>query len=463
MWDLTYALAGEIGDPGLFVGRKAEMAPLLKWAEGTKRRISMSTGILSRRKKGKTALLQRFFNILFTRGLETRDLDPRGGPRLIPFYFRVKERRMPTRAFAEQLYRSLLSQYFAFTTRRPELVNQVLSLRELRELAVDDHHVATDLRRMEDTLERSPDLAWDHAQDAGHRISQLNNVRILQILDEFQYMNKYVHSDRDEDRVELLCHSYMGTAESKFSPQIVAGSYIGWLGAILTHLNSRYEDWQLEGLSDEEALEAVYNYAYAYRVPVADELAPYIAKVCDNDPFYIASMVRHRPEEKDLTTEDGVRDALNLETMRGRGRIAGMWCEYLLSAFAKVNDANARKIVLYLAGHEPEERDRDQIRGDLDLDMSENQLEVRLHQLVMADILAPGSSNFRYSGLGDRIFAMVFRRIYGEEIERLSVRQVEDEFKQELASLKGQVSQHKGRAARRALSRFATPPETPGS
>ncbi len=44
MWDLTYALAEEIGDPDLFVGRKQEMARLLKWADGTKRRISRSIG-----------------------------------------------------------------------------------------------------------------------------------------------------------------------------------------------------------------------------------------------------------------------------------------------------------------------------------------------------------------------------------------------------------------------------------
>jgi len=65
--DLIHALTEEIGDPDLFVGRRAEMARLMNWAEGVKRRISMSTGILSRRKMGKTALLQRFINILFTR------------------------------------------------------------------------------------------------------------------------------------------------------------------------------------------------------------------------------------------------------------------------------------------------------------------------------------------------------------------------------------------------------------
>ncbi len=436
-WDLTYALAEEIGDPDLFVGRKQELAHLTKWAEGTKRRISKSMAILSRRKKGKTALLQRFFNILYTRN----------DPQLIPCYYRVKEHRLPKRAFAEELYRSVLSQYFAFTHRTPEWVGQMLSMGELRELAEKDRHVAADLRRMEDILERSPDLAWSYAQDVGHRISQLNDVRIIQILDEFQYMNRWIVSDRNEEKVELLCHSYMGTAESKFSPQIVAGSYIGWLTAILTHMTGRYREWQLESLSSEEALEAVYNYAYAYRVPITDEVAPHVAEICAGDPFYVAATVSNRPEEKDLTTEEGAREALAFETVMGQGDVARVWREYLADAFARVNDVNARKIVLYLAKHDPEERSRAQIREDLDLTLTEGDLEKRMHQLVKADILAYGSSYFHYKGLGDKIFAMVFRRLYGTEIERVDSGEIEDDFKQQLASARGQISQHKGLAA----------------
>jgi hypothetical protein len=434
---LIYALAEEIGDPDLFVGRKQEMARLLKWADGVKRRISLSTGILSRRKKGKTALLQRFFNILYTRN----------DPQLIPFYYRIPEERLPKTVFAEGFYRRVLTQYFAFTTRTPELVAQVLPLDELAKLAAADRHVAGDLRAMEDILERVPGQAWGHARDAGYRISQLNDVRIVQILDEFQYLNRWVVSDADPDRVEELCHSYMGTAESKFSPQIVAGSYIGWLGAILRHMTGRYQEWQLEGLADEEALEAVYNYAYTYRVPVTEETAPYVAEVCDNDPFYIASTIRNRIEEKDLTTREGVRDALALETILGKGDIARVWNEYLWDAFARVNDTNARKIVLYLAAHEPEERGRDQILNDLHLDMTDQQLEERLHKLVKADILAGGSSNFHYRGLGDKIFAMVFRRIYGVEIDRVSAERIEDDFKRELATARRQIARQKGLAA----------------
>ncbi len=435
--DLTHALAEEIGDPDLFVGRKQELARLLKWAEGSKRRISLSTAILSRRKKGKTALLQRFFNILYTRN----------DPQLIPFYYRVPEEHLSKTVFAKVFYRRLLSQYFAFTTRTPEWVNQVLSLAELRELSQGDRHVATDLRRMEDILENSPEEAWGHARDAGHRISAARDVRIVQILDEFQYMNRWIVSDHDNEKLVELCYSYMGTAESKFSPQIVAGSYIGWLGAILLHMTGRYHEWHLEGLSDEEALEAVYNYAYTYRVPITDQTAPYVAEACDNDPFYIASTIRNRIEDKDLTTEEGVRDALTLETVMGKGDVARVWREYFLNAFSEVNDKNARRIVLYLAKHDPEERRRDQIMSDLALEMTDDQLEKRLHQLVMADILAEGSSAFRYRGLGDRIFAMVFRRLYGEEIERISTHTIENDFKMQLASARGEISQHKGRAA----------------
>ncbi len=437
-WHLdSYPLAEEIGDPDLFVGREEEMTRLLKWAAGAKRRISKSMGILSRRKKGKTALLQRFFNILYTRN----------DPQLIPFYYRIPEVLQTRTDFTEAFYRRTLTQYFAFTTRKPEWVAALFTMDELKELAGSDRQIADDIRRMEDALESIPTGSWILAQEAAHRISQWKEVRILQILDEFQYMNKWIVSDDDPERVELLCHSYMGAAESKFSPQIVAGSYIGWLETILQHMTARYHRWHLQSLTDEEALEAVYNYAYTYQVAITDETAPYIARVCDNDPFYIAATISHLSHEKDLTTEAGVRDALTFETVIDQGDIANVWGEYLADALERVNDQNARRMVLYLAKHEPEERTRRQIREDLGLTMAEAQLEKRLKQLVMADILARGSSNFHYRGLGDRVFAMVFRRIYGSELDLVSVEEIDEDFKHELASLKGQLAVYRGELA----------------
>ncbi len=58
-------LEERIGNPDLFTGRKHEIASLLKWIDNIKKRISKSTAILSRRKAGKTAILERLYNLTF--------------------------------------------------------------------------------------------------------------------------------------------------------------------------------------------------------------------------------------------------------------------------------------------------------------------------------------------------------------------------------------------------------------
>ena len=135
MWSLSeYPLAEEIGNPNLFVGREQEMRRLLRWAEDTKPRNSKSMAILSRRKKGKTALLQRFYNILFMRN----------DPRLIPFYYRIPEKpQNRVGLHGGSFYRRTLTQYFAFTTRTPKWVSGGSSTMDaLKELAASDEDIA---------------------------------------------------------------------------------------------------------------------------------------------------------------------------------------------------------------------------------------------------------------------------------------------------------------------------------
>lgn len=97
--DLIIALEEEIGNPDLFVGRKKELDFFLNWALKTKGRLSQSTAILARRKKGKTALVQRLFNILYTIN----------DPQIIPFYFRIEEGNITQLRFSELFYQTLLS------------------------------------------------------------------------------------------------------------------------------------------------------------------------------------------------------------------------------------------------------------------------------------------------------------------------------------------------------------------
>ena len=75
-------LKEKIGNPELFTGRKNELAYLTRWSDQFKREISMSTAILSRRKTGKTALMQRLYNMVFEKN-----------HRVVPFYFEIKEEK----------------------------------------------------------------------------------------------------------------------------------------------------------------------------------------------------------------------------------------------------------------------------------------------------------------------------------------------------------------------------------
>ena len=118
--------------------------------------------------------------------------------------------------------------------------------------------------------------------------------------------------------------------------------------------------------------------------------------------------------------------------------------EYILEAFHRVNEINAKRMVLYLAKHGSEERSRKQIREDLQLEMSDNDLELRLHKLRMADLIARGSSFSHYKGLGDPIFEVVFRRAYGPEIEAVEPAAIIDDFDRFMTQLMRQTAWIKG-------------------
>jgi len=79
---MQYPLAETIGNPDLFVGRDEEFERLNKWFKFIPRRLSMSTVILARRKSGKTAILERVFNQVWS--------DQSLG--IVPFFIRMRKK-----------------------------------------------------------------------------------------------------------------------------------------------------------------------------------------------------------------------------------------------------------------------------------------------------------------------------------------------------------------------------------
>ncbi len=121
---MRYPLPETIGDPDLLVGRKKEFARLDKWIGLIPRRGAKSRALLARRKSGKTAIVQRIFNRLWTES-----------GRVVPFYINIRENRVWFPAFAVHYFKTFASQFISFLERDESPVENPLSLEEIREYA----------------------------------------------------------------------------------------------------------------------------------------------------------------------------------------------------------------------------------------------------------------------------------------------------------------------------------------
>ena len=104
---MIYAYEERIGDPFLFCGRQKQQELLLNWANSIPREIAKSRALLGRRKCGKSAIMQRLFNILWNQN----------GP-VIPFYFEVQDHNQWLLNFAAEYYRTFMSRCLSFQMRQ---------------------------------------------------------------------------------------------------------------------------------------------------------------------------------------------------------------------------------------------------------------------------------------------------------------------------------------------------------
>ncbi len=442
-------LEEKIGNPDLFTGRKKELEYFLRWTERTKRKISQSTAILSRRKTGKTALLQRLCNITF----EKND-------GVVPFYFEIRETDQWLGDFSIEFFLTFVCQYLAFKTRKQEYLDyskdniarvakaaKKEKLTYLSELT-EDVQVSVENGRV--------DNLWNLVREAPRMVARHYDERVVQMIDEFQFINRFIFRDKAcTGRIGNLAGSYLHTCEYKNAPLLVAGSWVGWLARdLLRMLPGRFQFHYFGNIPGDEAAEMILKYSHLENVPVSEGTVPLIAGITEGNPFYIGSMFRSKCPGRDLATERGVLGTLVFETLDREGGIRGTWMEYAGYAMKESNDVHAKRIVLYLSKHREREVTRHELRERLGLEMSDSDLEKKLKILVRADIIEQGSSNFDYQGVPDNIFDKVFRGVYQKEIETFDPKEVADEYRRLAESLQrssrrlqGEYSHYRGKFA----------------
>jgi len=264
---MDYALEERIGDPDLFTGRKEELAYFLKWIQDIKKRKSQSTALMARRKMGKTAIMERLFNLTFYRN-----------EGVIPFYYEVKEMKMWAVDFCQDFFLTFIYQYIAFKSRKPEYLapenrsdfGKAVEIAKQEGLAylcgiIEDaaHAVAHE----------KIDILWNIVREAPKNIAFKQKEFIVQMIDEFQFLNAMIYWDKKKkNAADTLAGGYLSTAESKIAPLLVSGSWVGWLmNELNTMLPARFNYHYLENMPEPEAVEMVFKYSRFFDAPVTEE------------------------------------------------------------------------------------------------------------------------------------------------------------------------------------------------
>ncbi len=431
---MDYALEERIGKPELFTGRQKELAYFLKWIDDIKERKSQSTALPARRKMGKTALMERLFNITFYKN-----------DGVIPFYYEVKEMKMWVVDFCQDFFLTFIYQYIAFKSRKTEYVKPENTSDFKKAVLIAKKEGLEYLTGIIESAAHAVahekiDILWNTVREAPQTIAFRQKEFILQMIDEFQFLNAMIYWDKDKKNpADTLAGGYLGTAESKIAPLLVSGSWVGWLIKELSSmLPARFRNKFLKPMPEDEAAETLYNYSRLFQVPVTDETAYLLTGLTEGNPFYISAVIRSFYPGKDLTTLEGVSRTLEFETLDNEGSIKLTWMEYISRAFPQINDRNAKNIVLHLTKHRDREFTRKEILDALKLEMSDGDLEKKLKALVKADIISQGSNDFRYRGVNDTIFDKVFRGVYQEEIDGFDVSIIAKEYRAQFEKLKKQ-------------------------
>jgi hypothetical protein len=444
---MDYALKERIGKPELFTGRKEELAYFLKWINDIKEEKSQSTSIMARRKMGKTAIMERLFNITFYKN-----------DGVVPFYYEIKEVDMWIVDFCVDFFLTFIYQYIAYKTRntyylKPDEKNNFTKVKETAIKEGLDY-----LTGIIDSVEYSVrhdhvDILWGTVREAPVTIAYRQKEFIVQMIDEFQFMNAMIYRDKEmKILAKNLAGGYLSTAENKIAPLLVSGSWVGWLMDELNNmLPSRFRYKYLKNMPENEASEVLFKYSRFFEVPVTEETAFSLIGITEGNPFYISSVIRSDYPDKDLTSIDGLTGTLEFETLDDQGLIKSSWMEYMGKAFPKINDRNAKNIVLHLSKHRDRDWTRDELREALSLEMSNQDLEKKLNALVKADIINKGRSYYCYRGVNDNIFDKVFRGVYDEEIRKFGGKAIRKEYSNELKKEKerykrllGKLSYQKG-------------------
>jgi len=411
---MIYAIEERIGDPSLFCGRKQEMELLLNWVNRIRIKRAKSKALLGRRKSGKTAIMERLFNIVWNQNND-----------IVPLYFEIQDKNINLLDFANDYIKNCLTQYLSFLTREPlpsaneswrweTLIHRAEKIKnkaitERIELFLE-YYQQEKVEESIQTAVRTP--YWLYDRDHYHFII---------MIDEIQYMTKYLYKEKEEKvQAYNLPGIFHRLVELRFCPMLVSGSYIGWMTQMMHEMfvGGRLRINSISSsLTFEEGMTAVYQYAMLNQIELSEQVAIAINILAQSNPYYISSILETDWPERDFTSFPGIVETFANEIINQESDLHRTWIEYIYATLNKVNEKFAKKILLTLSKERDKEFARDEILKFIGWpEDKEAVLEKKLSQLIYGDLITQGSSAYHYKGIADDVLYLIFYHKYNYEI-----------------------------------------------
>ena len=423
-------------DPELFTDREEILAKLWKWANFIPLPAGKSLALLSQRRMGKTAVLERLYNRLF---LEQA--------RVMPIYYRVTDRDKLLEEFVVDYYVNFAKQYVAFRLKDPAIVrlpNNLATLEKCLTYAdqLKDDRILEDIEDFLNSLAVATSPAkfhglWGiHVSQASMQLAEWHDQAMVVILDEFQEMDFTIYWDEDSRKRDIpirdMTRAFYYHSTTRFAPMLVAGSAVTILNANVLGRGfpGRFRHWKLGPMSDEDGATLGLKWAQKQGLETTYDMCLAISSMVGGNPDYIVSVFTSDILPSRILDLATVERLVEYEVTRGE--IWAFWARHFAENMERINDSDvARRIVLYIAKRPNEVITAREIERDLGIDFETAFYRLRL--LEEADIVSETLGLDSFQGLQDKMLTKYITLTLRSLVERVEQEQVRRDVRRDLA------------------------------
>jgi len=430
----------ELVDEQEFTNREKELEKFWNLAMKAKRKNGSSFALIARKGVGKTAVLMRLYNDLFTKQDE-----------VVPFFitfapYKDPAEKLTVTIFNEYYFTTVIKQYIAFRLRKPEMVEDSIDLDILSDLAMKNG-----MEELEKWFISYQRLHNDSLEAVRVMVAQMtfrlmHKQAGLLIIDEFQLLT-HVWDDvirlyRDTTGV------FQRPAEAKWCPMLVSGSAVSLTEqAVLTSvLARRFGLDYLEPFEENHTVEYVSKLAQINRLNCSDEVTSTIHILTGGNPFYIWCLLHSQYlENNNLSTPDRLLKVYENEISQKKGYLRDFWDTHFSVYADKLNSEDTVARAMYFLSINP---GKDIGTHEIAAVIGENNAKTKkiLQNLYDAD-LVERNSLWRYVGITDPVLADYIKRVYKEQIEGQSSEEYKTFLKEEYWKKLGSLNRRIGELA----------------